>query len=280
MTRRRSLVVATLTLTCAAALATVAARSQPSEPDLTSARAILLAVIHNGGEEAGIALYPRESTAGTYRGVEQVGWQAADGLPPTTWPDVQFPMELSVRVDEDELPDLIVLTLVYTQLADDEWPPNYGAAVDAHFYLTTAPDVVPALTLRMTSSTFHHPQMETRLTPHGMEVVYWEDIPGLRGGDLEHVAVWTICSSGAFKLTLEPRTARSFDTIDIDEDGTHEIIVHDATRFAERYGASYWIGELPHTGDILMWDGVQYSRAPAAISRPFIEQSSQDLVTS
>ena len=176
----RRLASALCASTWVALLSTSAPGAQPPEPDLTVARAVLLSMDYTGGDEIGVSVYPRESCMGSYRDVVQTTREGGGGPTPIQWPDAQFPMTLSAPVDYDDLPDRILLTLVYKKPIDpeaDEFPPYYAATVEVAFYLTTARRQEPNVTILLSRATFDHPELETRHTPHGMEVLLCEATP-------------------------------------------------------------------------------------------------------
>jgi hypothetical protein len=189
-------------------------------------------------------------------------------------------MEFSVRVDEDDLPDRVVLTLTHKEPATVGLPPPYSATVDASLYLTTAPLGEPNLTLPLTSRPFHHPGFETRHTPHGVEVLYWEEVGTMKNGEFDELSIWTMQAAGTFERTLDPTMGDRVVIVDLDEDETHEVIVRSRSTFAHPAMADYWVGQLAYTKDILRWDGVRYSRAPAEVAAPYIRRTSRDEVAS
>ncbi|MEO2003353.1 MAG: hypothetical protein ABGY41_04590 [Candidatus Poribacteria bacterium] len=227
-----------------------------------------------------MALYPRVCGDGSYRDFtrpDSVGWEHSGGLVPTTWRDAQFPMELNFRIDEDELPDRLVLTLDSKEPATVGLPPPYSATVGLALYLTTALMDTPNLRLPLTSRPFHHPAIETRHTAHGVEVLAWEEIGTMKNGEYDQLEIWTMGPSGAFVRTMDPVTGDRVRIVDIDDDGTYETVVQSASTFAQLPMVDYWLGLLPYTEDILRWDGKRYSRAPAEVAQHYIRRTSQAL---
>jgi len=252
--------------------------AQVAAPDLATAHAFLLSMDYSGEEAIRLELYPRRSSEGTYRDVLIYGWDAFGEAPPTKWANANFPMELSARIDEDERPDRVVLTLEHKEPATIGMPPPYSATVGVALYLAANPAEEPGLRFSLTSRPFHHPDFETRRTPHGVEILLWEDIGTMKGGDYEQVAIWSVRPSGAFERTLDPVTGDRVDIIDIDDDKSHEVVVRSRTMFAQVAMADYWMGQLAYTADMLTWDGVKYSRAPAEHAQPYVRGVSRDLV--
>jgi hypothetical protein len=275
----RRVLVGVCLLGCAADVWGAPPRFEPNVVEIADARAILASVRYTGGEEVGLTLYPRTSCLGTVRGFERLGWGAVSNrLPSSTWADAAFPMELSYLIDGDDLADRLVLTLVGKELADDDFPPHFAAYIDASICLTAAPLADPNLTLQMTSRTFIHPQFETLHTPHGVEVLHWEDHPGMRGNDFHGLTVWTMRPSGVFERTFGPVVSENVHVLDVDGNLSEEIIVHGTSGMSHLAGSYYWLSRLPYAEDILTWDGQCYSRAPASVAHPYVRDATNALL--
>jgi hypothetical protein len=278
MVLRRCLAICMPVMAYATALWGTTPATPPTEQELAAGRAVFITMSYSGKGEILVDLHLRETPVGSHYDAVLARRRYGGGRPPFRWADAQFPMEFSVRLDEDDLPDRIVLALTHKEPATVGLPPPYSATVEASLYLTTAPLGEPNLRLPLTSRPFHHPGFETRHTPHGMEVLYWEEIGTMKNGEFDELSVWTMRPSGTFERTLDPAMGDSVDIADLDEDETYEVVVHGTKRFAELYGSYGWLGELSYTVDIVTWDGTQYSRVPAAVARPYIESSGRSLV--